>query len=154
MPKDRSGTKPLRPGVVSVVTLNYRSAAETVECLRNLSVLDWPTDLLEVICVDNASGDGSAERIRAELPQVRLVESPTNTGFAGGCNFGASHASGEFLALINNDARPDQIGRAVQQECGPIRAGSGPLSRCSGGNQGSPVWQVRSWTGRARGSTM
>ena len=107
MPKDRSGTKPLRPGVVSVVTLNYRSAAETVECLRNLSVLDWPTDLLEVICVDNASGDGSAERIRAELPQVRLVESPTNTGFAGGCNFGASHASGEFLALINNDARPD-----------------------------------------------
>lgn len=107
MSKARSGVKPVRPGVVSVVTLNYKSADDTIECLRGLGSLDWPDDMLEVICVDNASGDGSADRIRAAVPWVRLVESPTNTGFAGGCNFGVAHAAGEFTALINNDARPD-----------------------------------------------
>jgi len=92
---------------VSVVVLNYRGADDTIECLRNLSALDWPAERLEVICVDNASGDGSAERIRAAaVPGVRLVESPVNTGFAGGCNFGARQATGEYLALINSDARP------------------------------------------------
>lgn len=96
-----------RPGVVSVVVLNYRGADDTIECLRGLSTLDWPADRLEVLCVDNASGDGSAERIReAAVPGVRLVESPTNTGFAGGCNLGAREATGEYLALVNSDARP------------------------------------------------
>ncbi|MDR1998753.1 MAG: glycosyltransferase family 2 protein, partial [Frankiaceae bacterium] len=97
-----------RPGVVSVVVLNYRGAQETVECLRSLAQLDWPAERLQVICIDNASGDGSAETIRAAaITGVELIESPTNTGFAGGCNFGASHATGEYLAFLNSDARPD-----------------------------------------------
>lgn len=96
------------PGVVSVVVLNYRGAQETIECLRGLAALDWPAERLQVICVDNASGDGSAEMIAAAaVPGVQLIESPTNTGFAGGCNFGAQHAVGEYLAFINSDARPD-----------------------------------------------
>jgi len=95
-----------RAGVVSVVVLNYRGADDTITCLRSLDALDWPAERLEVICVDNASGDGSAERIRVEVPGVRLLESPTNTGFAGGINFGFAAAAGEYVATINNDARP------------------------------------------------
>jgi GT2 family glycosyltransferase/glycosyltransferase involved in cell wall biosynthesis len=96
-----------KQGLVSVVVLNYRGAADTIACLGGFEEIDWPADRLELIVVDNASGDDSVERIRRAFPDVRIVESPTNTGFAGGCNLGAREASGEFLALINNDARPD-----------------------------------------------
>jgi GT2 family glycosyltransferase len=96
----------LRSGVVSVVVLNYRGADDTIACLQSLAELDWPAERLEVICVDNASGDGSADRIRAAVPGVALIESKTNTGFAGGINLGFAAATGEYVATINNDARP------------------------------------------------
>lgn len=96
-----------RPGVVSVVTINYKGAEDTIACLTALrDQLDWPADRLELICVENASGDDSAARIRAALPGVTLIESPTNSGFAGGCNLGVRHATGEYVAFLNNDARP------------------------------------------------
>jgi len=93
--------------VVSVIVVNYRGADDTVTCLRALrEALDYPADRLQVVCVDNASGDGSVEKIR-QVPGVDLVESPTNLGFAGGCNLGVQHAAGSVLAFLNNDARPD-----------------------------------------------
>ena len=92
--------------MVSVVIVNYRGATETVECLQSLAELAWPGDRLEVIVVDNASGDGSVERIRAAGLGFQVVESEVNLGFAGGCNLGADRATGEYLALLNNDARP------------------------------------------------
>ncbi len=99
-----------RPGVVSVILVNYRGADDTVTCLRSFADAAWPAAKLELIVVDNASGDGSAARIRAQIqspgPAVTVVESPTNVGFAGGCNLGVQRASGEILAFINNDARP------------------------------------------------
>ena len=97
----------LRPGVVSVVLVNFRGAADTIEAIRQLGLLDWPQDRLEIVVVENASGDDSAERIRAAAPHVKLVISKTNSGFAGGCNLGVRESSGEFVALLNNDAKPD-----------------------------------------------
>jgi GT2 family glycosyltransferase/glycosyltransferase involved in cell wall biosynthesis len=95
----------LRP-VVSVIVVNYRGADDTITCLRTLrEQLDYPAERLQIICVDNASGDGSAERIR-QVPGVEVVESAANLGFAGGCNLGATHATGSVLAFLNNDARP------------------------------------------------
>ncbi len=104
-----------RPGVVSVVIVNYRGTPETVECLRSLAELAWPPDRLEVVVVDNGSGDGSVERIRAAAPAADVVESAENLGFAGGCNLGARRARGEYLAILNNDARPhaDWVAAAV-----------------------------------------
>jgi GT2 family glycosyltransferase/glycosyltransferase involved in cell wall biosynthesis len=104
----------LRP-VVSVIVVNYRGAEDTVTCLRALrEQLDYPADRLQVICVDNASGDGSADRIR-QVPGVEVVESPANLGFAGGCNLGVQHATGSVVAFLNNDARPhaDWVSAAV-----------------------------------------
>ncbi|MDP9117101.1 MAG: glycosyltransferase [Actinomycetota bacterium] len=95
-------------GVVSVVVVNYRGAPDTITCLRQLAELDFPAERLELICVDNASGDDSVEAIRANMPAgTLLIEAPRNGGFTGGCNLGAESATGEFLAFINNDARPD-----------------------------------------------
>ncbi|KZB82319.1 glycosyltransferase [Amycolatopsis regifaucium] len=90
--------------VVSVIVVNYRGAADTVACLRALAEHDYPN--LEVICVDNASGGSDVAEIKAAAPGVKLVESPVNSGFAGGCNLGAAHATGTVLAFLNNDARP------------------------------------------------
>ncbi|HET7722571.1 MAG TPA: glycosyltransferase family 2 protein, partial [Acidimicrobiales bacterium] len=96
----------IQAGLVSVVLVNYRGAEDTITCLRSFAGLDWPADRIELLVVDNASGDGSAERIRAEVPNARVIASDVNRGFAGGCNLGAAEASGEYLAFINNDARP------------------------------------------------
>jgi GT2 family glycosyltransferase/glycosyltransferase involved in cell wall biosynthesis len=93
---------------VSVIVVNYRGARDTITCLTALrNDLAYPADRLQVVCVENGSGDDSAALIRAEVPGITLVESATNLGFAGGCNLGARHATGEVLALLNNDARPD-----------------------------------------------
>ena len=97
-----------RPGVVSVVVVNYRGSDDTIACLRAFEDIDWPASRLELVVVDNASGDGSADRITTAVPHATIVEAPENLGFAGGCNLGASRASGEYLGLINNDARPGQ----------------------------------------------
>lgn len=102
---DRSASGAHLP-VVSVIVVNYRGADDTLTCLHSLrDELDYPADKLDIVCVDNGSGDGSAERLRA-VDGVRLVESDTNLGFAGGCNLAAQHAEGAVLAFLNNDARP------------------------------------------------
>jgi GT2 family glycosyltransferase/glycosyltransferase involved in cell wall biosynthesis len=102
---------------VSVIVVNYRGAEHTVTCLRALrDELDWPAEALELVCVDNASGDGSAARIAAAVPQARLIRSATNTGFAGGCNLGVTRATGSIVGFLNSDARPhrDWVRAAVE----------------------------------------
>jgi GT2 family glycosyltransferase len=96
------------PQRVSVVIVNYRSAEHVLAAVAGLRALDWPAEHLEIIVVDNASGDGSPQILRADAPDVVLVESATNTGFAGGCNLGVSHATGDYVAFLNPDARPDR----------------------------------------------
>lgn len=96
-----------RSGLVSVVLVNFRGADDTLEAIGHLGELDWSTDRLEIVVVENASGDDSAARIRDAAPHVKLVVSKTNEGFAGGCNRGVAASNGEFIALLNNDARPD-----------------------------------------------
>jgi GT2 family glycosyltransferase len=95
-----------RRPTVSVIIVNYKGAADTAACLDACRSLDWPEDQLELIVVDNASRDNSAQLLRDQFPGVRLIESKKNLGFAGGCNYGAVHATGEYLAFLNNDAKP------------------------------------------------
>ena len=108
---------PTRSGVVSVILVNYRGADDTITCLKHFDDIDWPQDRLELIVVDNASGDGSVEKIRAAVPTALVIESSTNSGFAGGCNLGVASATGEWIGFINNDARPgrDWIKAAVEE---------------------------------------
>ena len=93
-------------GRVSVVVVNYRAPRLTLECLTALREL--ASDDVELICVDNDSGDDSLDLLGA-VPGLRVVRAPRNLGFAGGCNLGAKHATGEYLAFVNNDARPDRL---------------------------------------------
>lgn len=104
-------------GVVSVILVNYKGADDTIRAVQALGEGAWPTDRLEVIVVDNDSGDGSASRIREAAPWATVVEATANLGFAGGCNFGVAASRGEFVAFLNSDAEPepDWIAAAVSE---------------------------------------
>ncbi|NQX12005.1 glycosyltransferase [Microbacteriaceae bacterium VKM Ac-2855] len=107
-------------GLVSVLVINFRSADETVANVHDLLEVDWPVERLEVIVVDNGSGGSDLESLRSSFAGstvVRVVESPVNLGFTGGVNLAARAARGEFLALLNSDARPERawISAAVAQ---------------------------------------
>jgi GT2 family glycosyltransferase len=67
-----------RSGVVSVVLVNFRGTDDTLTAIAALRASDWPSDRLEIVVVDNASGDGSAERLAAEAPGVVVVVSDAN----------------------------------------------------------------------------
>lgn len=88
---------------VSVVVLNFNGRDYLPACLHALAGTDYPEDKLDVTVVDNASSDGSAELVEREFPDVRLLRSGGNVGFAVGNNLGIRAAGGEYVALINPD---------------------------------------------------
>ena len=89
---------------LSAIVVNYRRAGMTCTCLRALrEALARVDGETEVVVVDNGSHDGSCAVIRAEAPDVKLVELPENLGFPSGASEGIRHSSGEWVALINND---------------------------------------------------
>ena len=98
--------KKIIPDVVSVVLVNFRGADDTIEAVRGLRELNWPEHLLEIVIVENGSGDDSLAKLKTIPGKVVIVESAENLGFTGGCNLGVAKASGEFIAFLNNDARP------------------------------------------------
>jgi GT2 family glycosyltransferase len=93
------------PGLLSVVIPNWNGGRFLPVCLDALARQTFPT--IEVLIVDNASTDGSPDRVRRDHPQVTLIELPTNRGFTGACNAGLWAARGEFVALLNNDTEVD-----------------------------------------------
>lgn len=87
--------------VVSVIVVSFNRAADLRRSLQAL--LDSRCPGLELIVVDNASSNDAAA-VAASFPEVKLIRSETNLGFAGGNNLGLAHATGEYVALVNNDA--------------------------------------------------
>lgn len=87
---------------LSVVIVSYNTRHVLRECLQTLYAQEGAR--FETLVVDNASRDGSPEMVEAEFPQVKLIRSGTNLGFAAANNAAFSHARGEFLVLLNSDA--------------------------------------------------
>ncbi len=87
---------------VSILVVTYRCRDEAAVCLRSIVATTGGLDA-EVVVLDNASGDGTAEFVAAEFPAVRLLASPENLGFARGVNRAAEEATGEFVLLLNPD---------------------------------------------------
>jgi GT2 family glycosyltransferase/glycosyltransferase involved in cell wall biosynthesis len=92
---------------VSVVLVNFRGIDDTLNAIKSVQETNYPKDQLEIVVVDNASGDNSVEKLKGLSNQIVLVESNENLGFAGGVNLGVSKSSGEIIGLLNNDAKCD-----------------------------------------------
>ena len=93
-------TQPVRRPSARVVIVNWRQAELTIRAAR--SIREQLGDGDGLVVVDNASGDGSAERLRRE--GLTVVESSENRGFGAGVNLGARGMVEDVLVLLNNDA--------------------------------------------------
>src|SRR6476620_654304 len=100
---------------VSVIILNFNGCRHLEACFRSLIEQEYAGSI-ELIMVDNGSADGSVELMRAQFPQVRLLVNTQNVGFAPAVNQAARVAEGDYLALMNNDARaaPDWLAQLVE----------------------------------------
>ena len=87
---------------LSIVIVSWNTKKYLQECLTSLRAMDGNLSM-EIIVADNASTDGTPEMLRAQFPEVILVETGANLGFAGGNNAGLKHASGKYICLINSD---------------------------------------------------
>ena len=90
----------------TVVVVNYNGAHLLPPCLEGLRRQDLPAGTFETVVVDNASRDGSLELLARDFPEVRVIASPVNTGFAGGNNLALRTVSTPYVVLLNNDAVP------------------------------------------------
>ena len=86
--------------VLSIITINYNGVKDTCELIETLPLDDTS---IEVIVVDNASKHNEAAQIEQRYPQVKVIHSDCNLGFAGGNNLGIQVALGKYLFFINND---------------------------------------------------
>ena len=86
---------------VSIIVVSYNTREMTLECLRSVQA---ETRLpYELILVDNASNDGSAEAIAIEFPEINLMPETDNHGFAKANNIAAERAKGDYILLLNPD---------------------------------------------------
>lgn len=87
---------------LTVIVVSYNTRDLTRACLESIYRETALPDF-EVIVVDNASTDGSAEMIRDEFPQVRLLALEKNVGFGAANNRAAAEANGRYILLLNPD---------------------------------------------------
>ena len=95
---------------VAIIYLCYNNRSYLPEVFESLRKLNYPSEKLEIIVVDNDSKDGSQEWLRVQLG-ITYMPSATNLGFAEGNNLGIRHAllgGAEFVYLLNGDARLHQ----------------------------------------------
>lgn len=100
---------------VSVIIITRNTRDLTSDAIRSAQAPENSVSR-EIIVVDNGSRDGTTETLKQNFPSVNVIRSENNLGFARGCNLAAKSAQGEFLLLLNSDARlePDALPRAVE----------------------------------------
>ncbi|MCF6239872.1 MAG: glycosyltransferase family 2 protein [Bacteroidales bacterium] len=93
----KKNTEPL----VSIITVNYNQIDVTMDLLHSLQQVSYQN--VEIIVVDNNSKNDSFSLLKKEFPNVLLVKSNINRGFAGGNNLGLHFAKGKYILFLNND---------------------------------------------------
>lgn len=128
--------------LLSIITVNYNGLKDTCELMESLPLND---ESLEVIMVDNASKEDEASVIAQRFPQVKVIRSKQNLGFAGGNNLGIQVAHGKYLFFINNDTlfrcKKEDVRKKMLQplidrlDCSPKIGMVCPKIRFTWGNQ-------------------
>lgn len=89
------------PPLTSVIVIVHDDKKYLKDCFLSVLNQDYPN--YEVIMVDNASKDGSADFVRKHFPSVKIVRSSVNRGYSGGNNLGFIHSAGDFIVVLNPD---------------------------------------------------
>jgi GT2 family glycosyltransferase len=87
--------------LLSIILVSYHSQGDLARCLPTIYAQTVPSP--EIIVVDNAPGDGTADWLAINHPSVRVITNPANTGYAGGNNLGIAQARGEWILILNPD---------------------------------------------------
>ena len=87
---------------LSIIIVNWNSTAYLLKCLESIYAQTYET-AFEIIVVDNASPDGNIGIVKQQYPDVVLIESPVNLGFAGANNLGFRASRGEYVVFLNPD---------------------------------------------------
>jgi len=98
---------------VTVIVLAYNGGEDLIYCVSSLTKSVYPN--LQILVVDNASADGSVEKLRKKFPGVKVIVNQSNLGYAAGNNIGIMRSSDEFVVLVNQDATvsPDWLGHLI-----------------------------------------
>lgn len=101
--------------LLSIIIVSFNTRDVLRKCLNRVREYGAGIDL-ETFVVDNASGDGSADMVSMEFPEVNLIASSKNLGFAAGNNLALRRASGRFFLLLNSDAYllPDTLESTIK----------------------------------------
>lgn len=87
---------------MTIVIPHFNGEEILRRCLVSISATQYPSYLVHV--VDNASTDRSIQMVRSKFPEVKVIRSRHNLGYAGGCNLGIQSSESEYVLLLNNDA--------------------------------------------------
>src|ERR1700733_4636948 len=145
------------PPKVCVVLLNWNNWQDTSRCIASLRRMRTSSYLLLV--VDNGSSNNSVNYLRGIYPDLEILETGRNLGFAGGCNVGIRHglANGaDFIWLLNNDTEvhPDALNALIKKAEADSRLGGvGSAIYSMTQRDRLQVWgggHVNFWLGRSR----
>lgn len=100
--------------LVSILTVQYQQLEMTLRFLESISQIGYAN--YEVVVVDNASNFDAKKEIQSRYPNVTVICSESNLGFAGGNNLGLQYCKGDYILFINNDTEvePDFLNHLVQ----------------------------------------
>ena len=116
------------PPLLSICIVSWNTRQLLKDCLESIYA-DPQSPAWEVIVVDNASTDDSAAMVESCFPQVELIASPGNRGFAGGNNLAMERARGRYLLLLNSDTQVEPgalTGLVDFMEAHPQAGAAGP----------------------------
>lgn len=87
--------------MISLITVNFNEMDLTVELIKSIG--DYDPSSLEIIVVDNGSKIDETHKLNVFRPEIKIIKSDQNLGFAGGNNLGIKQSKGDYLFFINND---------------------------------------------------
>lgn len=117
--------------LVYIIILNWNGWQDTVACVESCESLSWPN--YRVIIVDNDSSDGSEDILRRHFPELEIIQTGENLGFAGGNNAGIRRAfehGADYVWLLNNDTVVDSLSLTTMvnaMEATPLAAIAGSM---------------------------
>lgn len=109
---------------VSAIIVTYNSADSIINCLASL-LPQLKSVGGEVVVFDNNSTDSTVLSIRGNYPEVKIMTSPKNIGFAAACNAAAPSATGEYLLFVNPDLLLDNNAISMMLACFERRSDCG-----------------------------